>query len=274
MSFTAVTKVPLPAHVPPDAAIALLQTYRPLIEANPHLVSYERRSVGIHEVVDDPFFRDDGQRLQAFNVYQRITIIPGVGSWATKDVVVTGVFQSVKNGCRCRADASGGVTVRSRYEIRRRGEVPDITSKPEAPPGPRDGDHELVEIAEVSCGALVKPFVRHSFSTSHNEILQRVMDEVVQKYDAQQTGAISGYERTKPSAPSNYDPPRPATTYEVQTHYATQDYGAPRPASNYEVQSTLPSSYSAQPPPPVQSYNAQQQQGRAPPVSQPPGNFI
>jgi hypothetical protein len=272
MSFTAVTKVPLPAHVPRDSAIALLQTYRPLIEANPHLVSYERRSVGIHEVVDDPFFRDDGQRLQAFNVYQRITIIPGVGSWATKDVVVTGVFQSVKNGCRCRADASGGVTVRSRYEIRRRGEVPDSTGKPEPPPGPGDGDYELVEIAEVSCGALVKPFVRHSFSTSHNEILQRVMDELVQKYEAQMTG--STYERPRPSALLNYGSQRPATTYEVQTQYATQDYGAPRPTSNYEVQSTLPSSYSAQPPLPLQNHNAQQQQGRAPPVSQPPGNFI
>ncbi|KAK0642002.1 hypothetical protein B0T16DRAFT_292670, partial [Cercophora newfieldiana] len=177
--FAVVTKVPLPAHVAPEAAIAAIQAYRPLIEANPHLVSYERRSVGVQEVIDDPFFREDGQRLQAFTVYQRITIIPGVGSWATKDVSVPCVFQSVKYGCRCRADASGGVTVRSRYEIRRRGEVSDGTGKPDPPPGPGDGDYEFVEIAEVACGSLVKPFVRHSFSTSHQEVLQRLADEVV-----------------------------------------------------------------------------------------------
>ena len=276
MSFSVTTKVPLAAHVAPEAALAAIQAYRPLIEANPHLVSYERRSVGIEEVVDDPFFRDDGQRLQAFTVYQRITIIPGVGSWATKDVSVPCVFQSVKHGCRCRADASGGVTVRSRYEIRRRGEIPDGSGKPEPPPGPGEGDYEFVEVAEVECGPLVKPFVKRSFSSSHQEVLQRLADEVVRNYEAQRPE--STYERPKPSAPSNYGAQRPATTYEVQTQFtATQDYGAPRPSSNYEAQSSV-SNYGAQPP--MRSYAAQQQQQQQqlqtpqPSVAHPPGNFI
>jgi len=267
MSFTVITKVPLPAHVAPEAAITALQAYRPLIEANPHLVSYERRSVNVHEIVDDRFFCEDGDRLQAFTVYQRITIIPGVGSWATKDVAVPCIFQSVQYGCRCRADASGGVTVRSRYEIRRRGEVSDGTDKAEPPPGPGAGDYEFVEVADVECGTLVKPFVRHSLSTSHQEILQRLANDVVRSYEAQRPE--STYERLKPSALANYGTQRPATTYEVQTQYSPQSYPAPRPSSNHEAQSFV-SNLGVQTP--LRSYTAQDQQ--PPPVAQPPGNFI
>ena len=83
-SFTVVTRVPLPATLAPDAVVAALHAYRPLIEANPHLVNYERRAIDVEEVVDDPFFRDDGHMLQAFTVCQRIPIIPGVGSWTAR----------------------------------------------------------------------------------------------------------------------------------------------------------------------------------------------
>ncbi|KAK1759159.1 hypothetical protein QBC47DRAFT_449769 [Echria macrotheca] len=177
-AFTVVTKVPLPAYIPPDAVVAALHAYRPLIEANPHLTSYERRAVGIEEIVDDPFFRDDGHRLQAFTCYQRITIIPGVGAWATKDVSVPCVFQSYDVGVRCRADAGSGVTVWSSYEVRRRGEINATNPADTPPPSPDDGDFELVEIASVSCGALVRPFVRRSLTTAHQDILQRIADGV------------------------------------------------------------------------------------------------
>lgn len=181
MTFmTVVTKVPLPAFIPPDAVVAALHAYQPLIEANPHLTNYERRPVGIEEVVKDDFFRTDGHRLQAYTCFQRITIIPGVGAWATKDISVPCVFQSFAHGVRCRADAGSGVKVWSSYEVRRRGEVQG--TGPDLPPGPDDGDFELVEIANVECGAIVRPFVRRSLATSHQEILEKIADEIGRAY--------------------------------------------------------------------------------------------
>ncbi|KAK3352823.1 hypothetical protein B0T25DRAFT_194442 [Lasiosphaeria hispida] len=177
-TFNVVTRVPLPAYLAPEAVVAALHAYIPLIEANPHLQSYERRPISLDEVVDDPFFRDDGHKLQAFRVHHRIPIIPGVGSWATKDVVVPCIFQSFEYGARCRADAQAGVTVWSSYEVRPRGQV--VGGEPPCPPtgDEPEGDFELVEVAIINCGTLVKPFVRRSLAGAHQEILQRVADDV------------------------------------------------------------------------------------------------
>jgi hypothetical protein len=178
--LTVVTRVPLPAYLTPEVVLQALHTYEPLIVANPYLTSYERRPVDVAELVDDSFFRDDGRRLQAYTVHDRVPIIPGVGSWAAKAIVIPCVFQSFERGVRCRADAQAGVTVRSSYEVRRRGEVvAGVADDSVAPTGPGAGDWELVEIAQIACGPLVKPFVKRSFSSAHGEILQRVVQEII-----------------------------------------------------------------------------------------------
>ncbi len=133
----------------------------------------------IRELVDDPFFREDGERLRAFVVFDKVPIIPGVGSWATKEVVIPCVFQSFSYGVRCRAQAQAGVTVRSSYEVRRRTES---GADPEQVISPGAGDFELVEVAQIECGSLVKPFVKRSFSTAHQEILQKVVDGIMRRH--------------------------------------------------------------------------------------------
>ncbi len=177
--LTVITRVPLPTYLTPEVMLESLHSYEPLITANPYQIGFERRPVQIEELVNDPFFREDGRRLQAFVVYDRVPIIPGVGSWATKEVVIPCVFQSFAYGVRCRAEAQAGVTVRSSYEVRGRGEVqggPDVLLSPSA------GDYELVEIAHIECGALVKPFVKRSFATAHQEILQNMVDDVIRRH--------------------------------------------------------------------------------------------
>lgn len=174
--FMIITRVPIPASLPPTAVIASLQTYDALITPNPYLDRYERRPVDVEEVANDAFFREDGQNLQAYVVYDRVPIIPGVGSWATKEVAIPCMFQSFKHGVRCCAHAQGGVTVRSSYEVRRRGEV---SQGPELAVGPGDGDYELVDISNIECGALVKPFVKMRFSSAHQALLQQVIDNLV-----------------------------------------------------------------------------------------------
>ncbi|KAK3292073.1 uncharacterized protein B0H64DRAFT_419447 [Chaetomium fimeti] len=184
--FTIITRVPIPASLPPAAVLTALQTYEALIKPNPYLDRYDRRAVEPEEVVNDPFFRKDGQELQAFVVYDRVPIIPGVGSWATKEVAIPCVFQSFEHGVRCCAHAQGGVTVRSSYEVRRRGEV---TEGPELVVGPGDGDYELVDISNIECGALVKPFVKMRFSSAHQELLEQVVNTLLQP-SGEQSGNI------------------------------------------------------------------------------------
>ncbi|AEO67225.1 uncharacterized protein THITE_2129159 [Thermothielavioides terrestris NRRL 8126] len=101
--FTVITKVPIPDSLPPARVIAALQTYEALITPNPYLLRYERRPVKVEEVVNDPFFLEDGKKLQAFVVSERVPIIPGVGSWATKDIAIPCVFQSFEGALRCGA---------------------------------------------------------------------------------------------------------------------------------------------------------------------------
>lgn len=187
--FVVITRVPIPASLPPATVIAALQTYDALITPNPYLHRYERRSAAPEEVADDPFFGGDGDRLEAFVVYERVPIIPGVGAWATKEVVIPCVFQSFERGARCRGHAQAGVTVRSSYEVRRRGEIRD---GPEPEFGPGDGDYELVDISSIECGALVKPFVKLRFSSGHQAILRQLVDRLVQSAAAEPANAHAG----------------------------------------------------------------------------------
>ncbi len=174
--FIVITRLPIPASLDPGIVIAALQTYEALITPNPYLDRYERRPVELDEVTNDPFLRDGGRNAQSFVVYERVPIIPGVGSWATKEVAIPCVFQTIQYGVRCCAHAQAGVTVRSSYEVRRRGEVKE---GPELVAGPEDGDYELVDISNVECGALVKPFVRSRLSSGHHALLQKVIDNLM-----------------------------------------------------------------------------------------------
>ncbi|GAB1318590.1 hypothetical protein MFIFM68171_08800 [Madurella fahalii] len=175
--FTVITRVPIPAVLSPATVLAALQTYEALITPNPYLDRFERRPVTAEEVVNDPFFLDNGHKLQAFVVYDRVPIIPGVGAWASKEVAIPCIFQSFERGARCRGHAQGGVTVRSSYEVRRRGEIKE---GPELAAGPGDGDYELVDISSIECGAFVKPFVKLRFESGHQEILRRLIDNLMQ----------------------------------------------------------------------------------------------
>ncbi|KAK0746846.1 hypothetical protein B0T18DRAFT_429733 [Schizothecium vesticola] len=193
--FTVTTRVPLPASVPPSVFLAALRAYTPLITANAHLVSFTRTPIDLAAIVSDPFFRtDDGAaHLQAFLIHQRIPIL---GPF-TSDVAVPCVFQSFDAGTRCRADASAGVTVRSSYEVRpRRGQAE--AGDEWVPPGPRDGEWEVVEVADVECGVLVRPFVRRSLAGSHLELLTKLVADVAEEYHGRKEGQVPGVAPGRP----------------------------------------------------------------------------
>lgn len=170
---------PLPSYLSPDLVLEHLQNYEPLITPHPYLLKYNRRPVTVEELIDDPFFTETGRKLEAFEVTERVVLLPvtGFSSWCYKDVRIPAVFQSFETGVRCRADAQGGVRVWSTYEIRRRDLDSSSTESIVVSPGA--GDWELVEHARVECSHLVKPFVVHSFEGAHREICQRMIDEMV-----------------------------------------------------------------------------------------------
>jgi len=167
---------PLPAELSPDLVLAALQTYEPLITPNPYMKSYRRRPVDLSEIIDDPFFREDGRKLAAFEVIDRIVLIPGV---ASKEVIIPCVMQAFDGGVRCRSYAQGGVKVWSTWTLRPAARDKEAALAADA--ADEAAAWEIVEDARVECSPLVKPFVGKSFASAHKEILRRVVDEIIRQ---------------------------------------------------------------------------------------------
>lgn len=185
-SFTVITRTPIPAALPPGAVLAALHTFEALIKPNPYLDHFEQRALTPDEAAGtDPFFPPAAE-LYGYVIHDRVPVIPGVGSWATLKVAVPCVFQRFSHGVRCCAHAQGGVVVRSSYEVRRRGEVTAqgvgawVGEGGRGTAGGRDdGEYELVDISNIECGALVKPFVKMRFSSAHQALLEQVIQNLL-----------------------------------------------------------------------------------------------
>lgn len=87
---------PLPAYLSRDLVIQHLQTYEPLITPHPYLQRYDRRAVDVEDLVGDPFFTEDGWRIESYAVVERVPLIPLLG--LSKDVRVPATFQSFPAG--------------------------------------------------------------------------------------------------------------------------------------------------------------------------------
>lgn len=174
---------PLPSYLSPELVLEHLQTYEPIILAQPYVQRFNRRAVNLKEVLNDPFFTETGRKIEAFEAVERVVIlpVPGLSSLLSKDVRLSPIFQSFDNGVRCRADAQAGVRVWSTYEIRQRDLGAEFERRGGAPVSPGAGDWELVESARVECSPLLKPFVAKSFEGAHRDLCQRVIDELVRR---------------------------------------------------------------------------------------------
>lgn len=208
LSFT--LSHPLPPGLPPDRVVQALHRYETLITPNPYLVSFRRRPVDLREIVDDAFFREDGNALAAFEIVDRIVLVPGL---ATKKVVIPCVMQRFEGGMRCRSLAAGGVRVWCTWRVRPRGGggrratnasrqsscVSDdddngsrlslstaATTPPATPPSAHAPDgYELVEESQVECSSFVKPFVGRSFQSAHLTILRTVVLDIMKSHRAE-----------------------------------------------------------------------------------------
>ncbi|KUI68907.1 hypothetical protein VM1G_03728 [Cytospora mali] len=184
---------PLPAYLSRDLVIQHLQTYEPLITPHPYLQRYDRKTVSLKDLLDDPFFTEDGWKIESYVVIERVPILPLLG--LSKDIKIPAIFQSFPAGVRCRADAQGGVRVWSTYEVVRRDLGAEFERAGRADSqgvghdgwdhdvldaaglsSPGAGEWELVERAKVECSAIVKPFVVKSFEAAHRDLCRKVID--------------------------------------------------------------------------------------------------
>lgn len=188
---------PLPAYLSRDRVIQHLQTYEPLITPHPYLQRHDRRPVDLKDIVDDPFFTEAGWQIESYVIVERVPIVPLLG--LAKDIRIPATFQSFPAGVRCRADAQGGVTVWSTYEVARRDlgaeferagragsdgvghdgwdhDVLDAAGMSSPGGATAGGEWELVERAKVECSALVKPFVVRSFEAAHRDLCRKVIE--------------------------------------------------------------------------------------------------
>jgi hypothetical protein len=163
-------RFPLPAHLPPSFVIGHIQKYEPLMTPHPYLVRFERRPLAVADVADDPFFREDGHKLQRYHVTDLIRFMPGIA----KEITVPAVFQSFETGARVRADAQAGVRVWSTFSV----------EKSETAGGEEAWD--FVERAELKCPGLLKSFVVHKLETAHKENCGRMVEDFVSSYEKAQ----------------------------------------------------------------------------------------
>ncbi|ROV99486.1 hypothetical protein VMCG_06348 [Cytospora schulzeri] len=197
-SHTIELHFPLPAYLSRDLVIQHLQAYEPLITPHPYLQRYDRRPVDLRDLVSDPFFTEDGWKIESYVVVERVPIVPLLG--IAKDIKIPAIFQSFATGVRCRADAQAGVTVWSTYEVARRdlgaeferagradtdgvghdGWAHDVLDAAGLS-SPGAGEWELVEHARVECNALLKPFVVKSFEVAHRDLCRKVIDDLKRK---------------------------------------------------------------------------------------------
>jgi hypothetical protein len=95
--------VPIPNSIPPDAVVKKLQEHTSLLDLQPLVHSYNQiPHESLAEKVKNDIEHFSGHlsraKIIAYDVVERIHIVPGVGQWATKDVRFPGRFQNLPNG--------------------------------------------------------------------------------------------------------------------------------------------------------------------------------
>jgi hypothetical protein len=182
-------RVPIPSQLPAEAVIESLQSHSPLIRHQALVTRFQRRPVALSSVVDDSFFLSSGKLLSQYDVYEKITLVPGV---AKKEISFPVIFQSVRGGVRSRADAPGGVRLWAEYRVERRkagfderGERPmvgELMSTNGYEGFANGGEvYDLVEDVLVEANSMLMPFISRQMEGAHRDLCQKVVHEVGEK---------------------------------------------------------------------------------------------
>lgn len=106
----------------------------------------------------------------AYDVVEKIHLIPGLGQWASKDVRFHVRFQNLPNGVKACASAPAGVTVYGEYRV----EFRDV-SEVQDTDRPAESGWWLVEDTTVECLALMMPLVAWNLDSAHRGMLEQLL---------------------------------------------------------------------------------------------------
>ncbi|KAL6868935.1 hypothetical protein ACO1O0_000258 [Amphichorda felina] len=172
--------VPIPASLPPSVVVAVLQTVSPVIRNLGTLSRYEETAVGGDAVANDPFFGSPGGSVASYQIFELITLAPGL----TKEVTYPAYFQRVGDGLRCRANGAAGITGWCEFTVRQR-KAPDSpdgsVSTPSTITEGGTEEYELYEALVVEANSLLMPFVCQTMELAHRGLCDKVLQEAADK---------------------------------------------------------------------------------------------
>src|SRR5579871_5280978 len=114
--------VPIPPSIPPEIVVQALQKPENLLNLGSLLHTYKKIPTNClpEKIYNDMEYFDTFDTttpITAYEVTDMIPMIPGAGSWATKDIKFFARFQNTPDGIRAYVNASAGVTVKSWYRV-------------------------------------------------------------------------------------------------------------------------------------------------------------
>ncbi|KAF2834296.1 hypothetical protein M501DRAFT_944432 [Patellaria atrata CBS 101060] len=167
---------PLPRNVSPASAIATLHHHQNLIQSQALTTTMTNLGPSPELVYDeDPYFSAPSTApyasvIETWEIKEVVTIIPGIGDWGKRTLLLEVVFQDLAESVRSRATAPGGVTVWAEYRVEKRG-----SGGAEAAQGEIEA-WDIAEEVKVECGALVMPFVKRQMEGAHKDMCRKLCD--------------------------------------------------------------------------------------------------
>jgi hypothetical protein len=177
------TSVPIPTSIPPENVVQALQKPENLLDLGSLLNSYKKIPTdSLPEKIynDTEYFStfDTTTPITAYEVSELIPMLPGAGSWATKNIKFFARFQHTPDGIRAYVNASAGVTVKSWYRVEFRELRAAHTDNGTQQEETRETGWRLAEVSFVECFALMMPFVARNLEISHKDMLNQLLGKI------------------------------------------------------------------------------------------------
>ncbi|KAH6880831.1 hypothetical protein B0T10DRAFT_519250 [Thelonectria olida] len=168
----------LPSILPPHLVVESLQTYTPTLRHNFSITSFFHIHSDPNSIADDPFFGPWDNTIRTFYVHECTELVPGVSrrvSWPC-------VFQSTPNGARFRVTAPAGIKVWAEFTVRPRIESPTPSDSAVTSAINGGDDWELYDELVIEGNRIVMPFTLPYTQRVHQQICERLVDEVFRDY--------------------------------------------------------------------------------------------
>ncbi|KAI8716994.1 hypothetical protein NCS52_00994400 [Fusarium sp. LHS14.1] len=175
--------IPFPNDVPPHVVVEYVQTYEPVLQHNPGVVSYDPVDIDPAQFATDPWLDlcEFDSSLRLFQAHEIIWLAPGV----QKNLSWLILFQRVPDGIVCRCKAGVGVVSWTEWSVRPRQREESSPSTPStATPSSQDGDDgwELQGIVTVEANRLLLPSCMWIAKWLQKQIGQSMVNEACVKH--------------------------------------------------------------------------------------------